>query len=268
MKKLSVTEHQIKIKDLNIYYRTAGELSDPPVILLNGWGARVRGQILSSEIVIKEFARRNFYVISPEHPGLMRSETPKFLWGPGEYAGYLEEFIVKLGVKKFVLVGQSFGGAIATLYIANHPKEIKTLVLVSSGLTRDKIGFMLRYFSLSSYLSFLLRSKIAPVFLKKIVVWASLGVPLSHIRKEAFERRAIMGDIFRKWSLPDVYSKIDVRTILVWGKNDWLFPLDKAKEVAKTLPSSELIVVRGGHSVLYTKPKKIINLICEKLAEN
>lgn len=265
MKDFNVGDNQIKISDLNIYYRTAGEPSDHPVILLNGWGAKVKGQILSSERVIKEFARRNFYVISPEHPGLMRSDTPKSVWGPDEYVEYIKKFTGKLGIKKLILIGQSFGGAIATLYAAKYPEEIEILVLVSSGLTRDKAGFMLRHFSFTSYFSTLLRSKFAPKILKKIIIWAGLGVPWSHTNKETFAERAIMGDIFLKWSLPDVYSKINTKTVLVWGRNDQLFPLNAAKEVAEALPSSELIIVNGGHSVLYRNPKKIVGLICEKI---
>ena len=94
-------DHTIFIQDLKVYYRTAGNHKNPPVVLLNGWGAKVRGLFPNSEKVIKEFVLHNFYVISPEHPGLMRSETPKTIWGPKEYGEYIEEFIEKLKDKHF-----------------------------------------------------------------------------------------------------------------------------------------------------------------------
>lgn len=263
---MSVEEHIISIKSLKVHYRTAGDPKNPTLILLNGWGAKVRGTFPNSEKVIKEFTRHGFYVISPEHPGLMRSETPKSVWGPEDYTEYLQEFVEKLGLRGFVLVGQSFGGAIATAYAAEHPEKIKALVLVNAGLTRDKAyHFVFRHFILAPRLTGILRSEYTPSFFKKIIAWLGLGVPWTHIEKEQFERRAIMGEIFRKWSLPNVYSKIRARTILIWGSNDALFPLSSAREVEKEIPNAKLHTIFGGHSVLYAHPQKVIGLIVSKL---
>lgn len=214
---LNIKDHTIIIRGLKVYYRTAGDPKYPPLILLNGWGAKVRGIFPNSEKVIKEFARHGFYVISPEHPGLMRSETPNSVWGPREYKEYLEEFIEKLGIQNFILVGQSFGGAIATAYAAEYPEKIKTLVLVDAGLTRDKAYFIVfRHFILAPHLSGILRSEYAPAFFKKIIVWLGLGVPWDYTEQESFGRRAVMGDIFRRWSLPNVYSKILTKATYAW----------------------------------------------------
>lgn len=258
--------HTIKIKNLTVHYRIAGNPENPTLVLLNGWGAKVRGFFPNSEKVIKGFARNNFYVISPEHPGLMRSETPKTVWGPKEYEEYLEEFIEKLEVRNFVLVGQSFGGAIVTAYAAEHPERVRTLVLVNAGLTRDKAyRFVFRRFIWIRYLTRILLSKYFPAIFKRILIWVSLGIPWSYTEKESFETRAIMGEIFRRWSLPNVYSNISARTILLWGRYDMLFPLSSAKEVAKELPNAELYTLAGGHSVLYMKSQKVIDLIISKL---
>lgn len=263
---MRVEDHTTIVKGLRVYYRIAGDQKNPPLILLNGWGAKVGGPILSSDKVIMEFGGHKFYIISPEHPGLMRSETPKTIWGPKEYKKYLEEFIDKLGLNNFVLVGQSFGGSIATTYAAEHPEKIKTLVLVNAGLTRDKAyRFVFRRFIGIHYLSQTLRSKYVPAIFKKMLLWLALGVPWNYIKEEKFEARAIMGDIFRKWSLPNVYANIRVRTILVWGSGDALFPLSSAKEVEKEISNAELYAVFGGHSVLYAQPKKIVGLIVSKL---
>ncbi|MBI2640534.1 MAG: alpha/beta hydrolase [Candidatus Sungbacteria bacterium] len=259
-------DQQVKIDGLNVYYRTAGDPKNPALVLLNGWGAKVRGSFPNSAKVIKEFARHNFYVISPEHPGLMRSETPKAIWGPMWYVGYVEEFVEKLGLQSFILVGQSFGGAIATAYAAEHSEKVKTLVLVNAGLTRDKAyRFVFRHFTLATHIAGMLRSEYVPVFFKKIIVWLGLGGPWDYIEKESFRKRAIMGDIFRRWSLPNVYSQIRARTILIWGSNDALFPLSSAREVEKEIPSAKLYTIFGGHSVLYARPKEVVNLIVNKL---
>lgn len=263
---MMLADRVISIKDLKVYYRIAGDPKDPPLVLLNGWGAKVRGVFPNSEKVVKEFVWCGFYVMSPEHPGLMRSETPKTVWGPKEYSEYVEEFVNKLGLRDFVLVGQSFGGAIATAYAAEHYEKIRALILINAGLTRDKAyRFVFRHFTLAPRIAGLLRSKHAFLFFKKIIVWFGLGIPWDFIEKESFDRRAIVGDIFRNWSLPNVYSKIHAKTILIWGSNDMLFPLSSAREVEKEIPSAKLYTVFGGHSVFYTQPKRIVKLIVSKL---
>ena len=265
MKNLEIYDHQMTIKGLNIYYRTAGDQRNQAVVLLNGWGAKVRG-IFGSERVIKEIARRGFFVYSPEHPGLMRSQTPKNIWGQEEYRAYLEDFIVSLDIINPIIIGQSFGGAIATAYAAVHSDSIKILVLVDAGLSSDKYlrhRLKLRFYS--KKFSHYLLSKSAPSMVKKILIWIVLGIPWNFINKETFQIRSRMGEIFDQWKLDNVYSKITSPTIMIWGKNDMLFTSDLAETVSRELPNAKFYSVFGGHSVLYTQPKKIINLICEKL---
>lgn len=263
---MMLADRVISIKDLKVYYRIAGDPKDPPLVLLNGWGAKVRGVFPNSEKVVKEFVRCGFYVMSPEHPGLMRSETPETVWGPKEYTEYIEEFVDKLGLRDFILVGQSFGGAIATAYAAEHSKNIKALILVNAGLARDKVyRFAFGRLPAARYIHRVLGSKFAPGLIKKVVVWITLGVPWSKIEEESFKARAIMGDIFRRWSLPNIYSKVRAKTILVWGSNDMLFPLSSVREVEKEIPNAKLYTIFGGHSVLYTQTKKVVELISSRV---
>lgn len=260
---MKIEDRQVIIKDLKVYYRVAGYPKDPPLVLLNGWGARIGRRF--SDRVMAEFARHGFHVYSPEHPGLMRSETPKAIWRIEEYVEYLEEFIEKLGVRNFILVGQSFGGAIATSYASLYPEKIRTLMLVNAALSYDKKrGQLWRNSFFGKHFIRVMRSSLPKIF-KKIYVWVILGVPWGFIKMESFEARSIMGDIFRRWSLPNVYSKIRVKTILIWGSNDMLFPLSSAREVEKEIPNAKLYAVFGGHSILYTQPKRVVELIASKL---
>ena len=207
-----IVDRQLMIKGLNIYYRTAGDPSDPPVILLNGWGARVKG-IFGSERVIKEIARRGFFVYSPEHPGLMRSETPKNLWGQNEYREYIEEFIEKLEIKKPIIIGQSFGGAIATAYAAEHSGSVRILFLIDSGLASNRPRehrFKLRFYG--AKLAWYLLSNSIPYFIKKILVNMTLGVPWNYIKKESFTTRSIWGKFFLTGRLMMSIQKLQPRS--------------------------------------------------------
>lgn len=266
MRNTAVEDHQITVKSLHVWYRTSGVPRDSPVVLLNGWGARLSGLVIASNKVIKELARHGFYVYSLEHPGLMRSETPKSVWGFKEYAEYVEEFIEKLDIQKPIVMGQSFGGAVATAYAAWHSDKIATLVLVNAGLSSDKKHeFFLRHRFYGQYFTKILRSRFVPPMLKKLLAAAVLGIPWKHVGKESFEARSIMGEIFNQWHLPNLYSQIKTRTFLIWGKNDILFPPSSAQEVEKELPNAKLFIIGGGHGVIYAQPKKVVNLAVKNL---
>jgi pimeloyl-ACP methyl ester carboxylesterase len=259
-------DRTISIQSLTVYYRTDGDTKNPPVILLNGWGARVNSFPFNSERVIHELAGHNFYVVSPEHPGLMRSETPKEVWGFEEYAEYLREFIEKLNISSPIIIGQSFGGGVATAYAGKYSDKIKTLVLVCSGLSYDKYLRLFSRFKLyGANFLWILHEKWVPRLIKRWLISTALGVPWENVEGEPYEQRMTMWKIFENWRLPNVYSQIRARTILVWGTQDRLFPISEVRKVLKELPQGELYTVFGGHSVLYTRPREIVNLIVSKL---
>ncbi len=262
-----ISDQRVTIKGLAVYYRTSGNPQNPPLILLNGWGVRLAGHILPSNQVIAEFAQRGFYVYSPEHPGFMRSETPKTPWNFKDYASYLQDFIEKTNIRNPVIVGQSFGGAIATAYAATHSLAIQALILTGAGLGKG-YGRRFRYlkpFLLPTYLEIIMWLWL-PKICKKIFIWSALGVPWNHIEKESFHARATMSAIFKQWFLPDLYARITVPTLFVWGRGDFLFPISSAKRAAAAMPYAKFISVPGGHSVLYFHPRKIVNTIIKGLS--
>ena len=146
-----------------------------------------------------------------------------------------------------------------------YPAELKTLVLISAGLSQDKKFNLV--FKRRGYFGWVLRSILIPTIFKKILVAAYLGVPWNEVEKEEYDRRSIMWNIFASWALPNVYTKIRVPTVLIWGRYDMLFPLSSAKEVAREIPHAKLFIVNGGHSVLYTQSRKIIKLFADMLID-
>jgi len=262
MQQQKIENKSLVIQGLNVFYRTCGDPKNHLLVFLNGWGARTGGPFLSSKNVIQAFANQGFYVVSPEHPGLMRSDPPQSLWGPEKYVEYIEEFRKKLGLEKFILVGQSFGGAIVTLYAAYYPAQVSALVLISAGLSKDlSYRFVFDRFVFMSRFLILFDAKWIPKFFKQLLIWAALGVPYDSLKNTPIEHYRIMGEIFKSWSLPNVYSQIKAKTLLIWGIGDTLFPLSSAKKVATLIPNAKLISIRGGHSFLYIRPHKTAKLI-------
>jgi proline iminopeptidase len=125
---------QIKIHvaghDRNIHLQTFGDPADPPVFVLPG-GPGADFKLL---LPLKALADR-FYVVMWDSRGAGLSErvTKEEL----ELDSFDEEIsAVKKAMspdKKVTLIGHSFGGTVMTHYTANHPDEVKNLILIEPG---------------------------------------------------------------------------------------------------------------------------------------
>lgn len=262
-----MTDQKTIIDGLTIYYRTAGESSKQALVFLHGWAAHIDG-ILGSDKVILELSKY-FYVIAPEHPGLCRSTPPKEIWGFDDYARVLNKLLKSLNIQKPVIMGQSFGGGVATAYAKLYPEELKSLILVDSITTKRPHNFYQKSKHLWwPFFSFVSKSRWIPLFFKKIWISFSLGVPMKMINVSNVESYSIMGEI----PLGDgYYLNFDYRTlqmpvVLVWGNRDtWVTPIVRAKEIHKEIKNSKLLIVKGPHTILYQKPKMVIGEIIKLL---
>ncbi|MBT6583881.1 MAG: alpha/beta hydrolase, partial [Gammaproteobacteria bacterium] len=126
----------LELGDLGrVHYRDEGRRQAPPIILLHGSNASLH----TFEPWVTRL-KDKYRIVTIDLPG-------HGLTGAIPSGDYSKEAMVKvvnvlaneLGLKHFVIGGNSMGGGIALRYALDHPKEIKGLVLInSSGFTRKK----------------------------------------------------------------------------------------------------------------------------------
>lgn len=266
---IPIQTHTTTIEDLTVYYRTAGDPTKKSVVFLHGWGGRLDGRC-GTDAVIAELAK-DFFVVAPEHPGLIRSEAPTKLWSYEEYANALHTLLMPLKLQKPIVMGQSFGGGIAAAYAVQYPENVVGVVLVDAVMTNRRYNWYMRTKHTWDALSVpIMESKLVPAFLKRVAANLWLGTPFSLLDGQGLQRTAIMWKIdkYKDVEKPlDVdYTKLPAPLILVWGESDtFTTPLARAKEIHAQVPTSHLIIVPGSHTVLYQKPDKIVPLITSKL---
>lgn len=266
-----VHDYTVDIDGLTEYYHTAGDPAKQPIVFLHGWGARP-GERCSTDHVIAALAG-HFYVVAPEHPGLIRSEAPKELWSYGEFAGALHRLLAFLELKNPIIMGQSFGGGVATAYVARYPSNVKSLILVDSNMTNEPRNTYWKAKQAWNRLSHkLLTSPLVPTPIKKLVINLYFGTPLRFINEETVVEKSFMSLINERLksdkSLDLDYREIRTPTMLIWGDKDtFVTPLQRAKEIHKEIEGSKLIIVKGGHTVLFQRPKEIVDLIVSALSE-
>ena len=268
---ISIQDHTTDRDGLKIYYRTAGDPTKQSVVFLHGWACRLDGRC-GTDAVIAELAK-DFFVIAPEHPGFIRSEAPTELWSYKEYANALHALLIPLKLQKPIVMGQSFGGGIATAYAAQYPENLGGIVLVDAVMTNRPYNWYMRIkHTLDELAVSLMESKMVPTSLKRTMTSLWLGTPFSLLDDQDLQRKAIMWKIdkYKDIEKPlDVdYTKLSAPLILIWGESDtFTTPLARAREIHAQVPASELIVVPGSHTILYQKPDEVVPLITSKLQE-
>ncbi len=223
-----------QVKGLNIHYLIKGK--GDPFLILHGWGSS--SQKWEKVINLLSF---KFQLIAIDLPGFGKSQELKESWDINNYNEFLKEFIKKIGLKDFYLLGHSFGGTLAFKY--NSENKVKKLFLVAPSLVREKT-FKKKLFSLNVP---------CPPFLKKIIY---KGLKSDYPYYHGTMRETLKNIVSQDLSHLKPLSK----TILIWGKKDRITPLFQADKIKKDV----LEIIPGGHALEIEKP----DLLVEKILEN
>lgn len=266
-----ITDQKTNIDGLDIHYRITGDRGKQHLVFLHGWAARLDGPLGSDKVILE--LSKYFYVIAPEHPGLVRSSPPKEIWGLDDYAHALNKLLKPLNLVRPIIMGQSFGGGVATAYAKLYPEEIKLLILVDSITSNRPYNFYQKLkYPWWSLFSFIAKSQWMPLFFKKIWISISLGVPIKIINTSNARDYSVMGEIpmGKGYYILDFdYKTLRMPLFLVWGNKDtWVTPIQRAKEIHAEVKNSKLLIFEGPHTVLYQKPKIVIGGIIKALPEN
>lgn len=212
---------------IDVFYKGNGA-SGSPIVLLHGWGC-------SSECmdgVYNYLTRHNRRVYSIDFPGFGKSDFPPESWGVYDYADCVQYMLGALGIVKPTIVGHSFGGRIAIILGAR--KVASKLVLADSAGLKPRTS---------------LRKTLAIARYKRL---KRLGkAPLDAGSADYAALKPSMKKVFVRivnTHLDPLLSKIDVPTLLFWGKLDKDTPPYMARKMSRRIRDSGLVMLRdAGH---------------------
>lgn len=169
----------------------------------------------------------------------------------------------ELGLDRFHLVGHSYGGSIAQTLAVQHPERLRSLVLVDAAkpdypeLRRSPWAAVLPL-DILFLRTFALRLGTVRRAFEGSVVDDSLVTP--ELVRGYRDRLAVEGAGRAYWGLtrprperlgplePVDLAEIAVPTLVVWGAEDELIPMDDARERAERIPDSRFVVLDAvGH---------------------
>jgi pimeloyl-ACP methyl ester carboxylesterase len=280
--KAIVRHHTVRIQDLDVFYREAGDPANPTVVLLHGFptsSAMFRD-------LIPALADR-YHVVAPDHIGFGQSAMPspdEFAYGFDKLTEITLELLGRIGVERFALYIQDYGAPIGLRIASREPARVTAIITQSGNAYME--GFTPFWKPLFDYAT-------DPSAANEPAVRALLGPDATRwqythgVPADRLER--VNPDT---WTLDQAYldrpgnQEIQLRlfhdykgnldgypafqeyfrthrppVLVAWGRNDEIFGADGARAFARDLPGAEIHLLDAGHFALETHGPEITELI-------
>jgi pimeloyl-ACP methyl ester carboxylesterase len=281
----TVTHYRtVSVEGVDIFYREAGPAGAPVVVLLHGFPT-------SSHMfrnLIPELARR-YHVIAPDYPAFGQSGVPDrrtFHYGFARYAELVDGLLSQLGANRYALYVQDYGAPVGYRLALRHPERVSALV-VQNGNAYEQ-GFsdfwvpIKRYWADGSQANRdALRAGLTPAATRSQYLDGTSDPsridPDNWLHDQTLLDRPgideIMLDLFRDYGsnvtlYPQFQAFFRTRqppTLIVWGKNDIIFPAEGARAYLQDLPNAEIHLLDTGHFALEDKGTEIATLMLDFL---
>jgi Predicted hydrolases or acyltransferases (alpha/beta hydrolase superfamily) len=270
------------VEKLRVRYVESG--SGSAVVLIHGNA----GSIEDFEFGAIETLSSNYRVMAVERPGHGKSDRPTGKTDVEYQARLLHQVLSSLSVARPVLVGHSWGAALALSYVLQYPTEVSALILVAPAAYPDAgEGRFLQAMSKPPVVGdvplLLGRSFLGRHILKGLLrrAFSPQPLPEKYFRlvtsswlgrkqlKAYLDDEASLNESLRKFSKR--YSEISIPVVILTGDHDHIVsPRENAYRLKDSIANSELIELKDtGHEIPQTHPESIntaLSLISSPIA--
>ena len=267
-------DRYIKIGNVNTRYWAEGD-KGPNVILIHGLGA-------SADIWMHNISAisSGYRVYAPDLVGFGRSDKPDVKYSPSYMAAFINDFMTALDIENACFMGLSLGGGVALQYILQFASKVQRLVLVdSAGLGRE-MPLAMRLATVPVMGELMLSpSRAGMAFVLKQLVHDP-AVITADLIDLYFELNFSQGAAKTVLALlracatihgarPDVLgpvmknlNNINIPTLIIWGREDRLFPVGHACFAREKIPDSYLYIFeRCGHMPNFERPEEFNSVV-------
>lgn len=281
-----VAHRTVKVRDLDIFYRDAGPKHAPAVLLLHGFPTS--SQMFRN--LIPMLADR-YRVLAPDYPGFGHSSMPprdKFAYTFDNLAGAVDEITELLGLRKYALDVQDYGAPVGYRLASRHPERITAIVVQNGnaydeGLKGDFWKPLKAYWQEPNSLE--KRNALRAFLNVDATRWQyTHGVPQpefvspdgwttdqylldrqgnDEIQLDLFLSYGSNPPLYPKWQ--EYFRQHQPPVLIVWGRNDEIFPLAGAEPYKRDLKTIEFHLLDAGHFALESDGDLIARLMLDFL---
>jgi len=259
----------VEVNDLDVFYREAGDRNAPTLLLLHGFPT-------SSHMfrnLMAELAD-SYYMIAPDFPGFGNSSQPSmddFDYTFDNLAATIEGFLDALGVTRYSIYLMDYGAPVGFRIAAKYPERVETLI-VQNGNAYDE-GLREFWDPIKKYWNDRTPENAEPLtgfITPEGVKWQythgvrdlqaispdNWNIDHRHLSREGNPaiQLALFYDyqsnvpLYPGWQA--YFRKHQPPTLIVWGKNDYIFPPEGAHPYKRDLKNLEFHLLDTGHFAL------------------
>ncbi len=222
------------------------DLPQKTLIFIHGFG----GQAIQWRYQLEHFALAH-RVIALDLRGHGRSDKPAGDYTMPEILRDLENALALLQIaERFILIGHSFGGALATEYALAHPERIEHLILIATA----------GEFRLNGFTRFLFRLPLAILRPTEPLTHAWLQAPF-HVLKPWYQ------NTLSQWQGWERFRALKIPTLIIRGHLDFLFEKPMFDKVATTIPNAEDVDVGASGHLVMLERRDAVNRAIERVLD-
>lgn len=268
----------IPVNGMDVHFRDEGDPTDSiPIVLIHGTASSLHTFDVWAD-VLKDSRR----VIRMDLPAYgLTGPFPDGNYSIAQYTIFIKNFLIALGIKKCVLAGNSLGGEIAWNFTLEQPDMVTKLILIDAAgypmISKSvPVAFKLAQIpvlnKLLTYITprFLVRTSVENVYFDKSKVTDSLveryfELTLREGNRQAFvERFTMKADA----STYDQIKDIQKPTLILWGAEDYLIPVENAHLFHNNLPNDTLVILDNtGHTPMEESPTESLEVVVDFLGD-
>lgn len=248
---LELYRHEVRVSENPLIRLSAIDIHpDQPentLVFIHGFG----GKAIQWAYQLQEFALKN-RVIALDTRGHGQSDKPKSEYTMDELTSDIETALETLGVdQKIILLGHSFGGAIASEFAFRYPERVERLILIAT--TGE--------FRLNPVYRILLKLPYWTHPLVNVFTRNLLGAPPTVMKTLNDKNLA-------KWSGWSIFRNLTLPTLVIRAHRDRVFGREFFKDVVRAIPGAEDVNVgASGHMVMLERRKAVDRAIQSFLEE-
>lgn len=269
-----------KVDGIGLFYREAGAEEAPVVLLLHGFPT-------SSHMfrnLIPALADR-YRVIAPDYPGYGNSDMPSrdsFTYSFDRFADLVAGLLAQLGIDRYAMYVMDYGAPVGWRLALRRPQAVTGLIIQNGNAYEE--GLKKFWDPIKAYwndgsdehrqaLRELLTEKTTKFQYTDGMPDLSRISPDNWIHDQALLDRPgnadVQLDMFYDYRTnltlyPEIqayFREHQPPSLIVWGKNDFIFPADGAHPYKRDLTDLDFHLIDSGHFVLEDQPDIVVPLI-------
>lgn len=249
--------------------------SGPAILTLHGGPGM--GSRSGDVATYGELAQEGYRVVSYDQRGNGESDAGE-PYSHEQFIADAEALRIQLGLGKIVVAGGSYGGYLTLEYALRYPENLAGIILRDTGAS-SKYKSTSKDRALSSNLPGIKEEMLDRMFSGQVrsdeefremyraihpLYWVGATQEQQDERLAKIRFRHETHNYAFSKNQPNYYvvsrlSSIQVPTLVLVGRHDWITPLEASEEIAAHIPNSKLVVFeRSGHSPQIEEREKFL----------